>query len=112
MDLSVGRFCRIKRLRRACPLPQVVRGIHERAMWHEAAGRSDASGGFAEVVDRLVKHLVKHGVFVGHCLTVHSPLHLVPDHTIPLRRLYAAFLAPAVQDRYYASYRESPTPRQ
>ena len=92
MDLSVGRFCRVQRLGRARPQPQVVRGIHERAMWHEAAGRSDAPGGLAEVVDRLVER----GVFVGHCLTVHPALHLVPDHTIPLRRLYAAFLAPAV----------------
>ncbi len=83
----MGRFCRIKRLRRARPLPQAVRGVHERTMWHEAAGRSDASGGFAEVFDRLVKR----GVFVGHCLTVYPPLPLVRDHTIPLRRLYAAF---------------------
>ena len=87
MGLSVGRFCRIKRLRRARLLPQAVRGVHGRAMWQEAAGRSDASGGFAEVFDRLVKL----GVFVGHCLTVHPALPLVPDHTILLRRLYAAF---------------------
>src|SRR5919112_4648404 len=65
--LSVGRFCCIKRLRRARLLPQVVRGVHERTMWHEAAGRSDASGGIAEVFDRLVER----GVFVGHCLTVY-----------------------------------------
>ena len=56
-------------------------------MWHEAASRSDASGGFAEVFDRLVER----GVFLGHCLTVHPVLHLVPDHPIPSRRLYAAF---------------------
>ena len=87
MDLSVGRFCRIKRLRWARPLPQAVRGVHERAMWHEAAGRSDAPGGLVEVFDRPVER----GVFVGHCLTVHPALHLVPDHTFPLRRLYAVF---------------------
>jgi hypothetical protein len=56
-------------------------------MWHEAAGRPDAPGGFAKVFDRLVKR----GFFAGHCLTVHSALHLGPDHTIPLRRFYAAF---------------------
>jgi hypothetical protein len=56
-------------------------------MWHEGVGRSDAPGGFAEVFDRLAQR----GVFVGHCLTVHPPLHLVPDHTMPSRWLYAAF---------------------
>jgi hypothetical protein len=77
-------------------------------MWHEAAGRSDAPRGFAEVFDRLVER----SVFVGHCLTVHPALRLVPDHTMSLRRLYAAFLALAVQDRDYASFREFPTSRQ
>ena len=56
-------------------------------MWHEAAGRPDAPGGFAKVFDRLVER----GFFVGHCLTVHPALPLVRDHTIPSRRLYAAF---------------------
>jgi hypothetical protein len=83
----VGRFCRIKRLRRARTLPQAVRGVHERTMWHEAAGRSDASGGFAEVVDRPVER----SFYVGHCLTVHPALPLMRDHAMPLRWSYAAF---------------------
>jgi hypothetical protein len=56
-------------------------------MWHEAAGWPDAPGCFAKVFDRLVKR----GFFVGHCLTVHPAVHLGPDHTMLLRRLYAAF---------------------
>jgi hypothetical protein len=60
------------------------------------------------VFDRLVER----SVFVGHCLSAHPALRLVPDHTMPSRRLYAAFLAPAVQDRDYARFRESPTSRQ
>ncbi len=73
--LPGGRLRRVQRLRKTRRQPQVCRGVRQRVLQQEAAGRPDALRGLLEVSHQFYEN----GAFFWHGPTVHSADRPVRD---------------------------------